>query len=144
MLKIFLSLILLSGCDGFVPEESKIDPSFIPYITEYKMDKYKYIKNSNMKKISIIFFSLSKVNGLCRITTYRYKSPIRIIYINPEYWYKNNILARKILLYHELGHCDLDLLHSNNYTIMYPYLFDTYTFSLDPEYYLNELFINGR
>lgn len=150
--KLSLSILLfISGC-GFYPVDSGyIDPVFIPYVEEYKGDKLLYLNTSNIVKVSIIFKTLDTgLAGMCEMTgfidriTNKNKIFYRHIFIDPNHWYTLNELDQKLLIYHELGHCDLDLDHTDDYTIMNPYNLNGNTFILQPSYYLDLLFYQGK
>jgi len=139
---VILSLcILLTGCGEFIPvTQARIDPVLLPYIELYQLNKYAYKKTYEIKKIDAVFFSYSGLDGLCKISNTGY----RIIEINPEYWFNATENEREVLIYHEMGHCDLNLNHSETYSIMYPYGITGSTFGANKSYYLNLLFNEGR
>lgn len=147
---VILSLcFFIVGCGpGFYPAPY-IDPEFIPYVEEYKQDKSRYL-STQMKSVSIQFgLSDDSLDGQCEISAIRNRITdktifrIRIIRINKEHWQYFNPITRKILIYHELGHCDLNLDHSDTTSIMNPYALSDYLFNLDQEYYLDLLFNKG-
>lgn len=55
---------------------------------------------------------------------------------------------KKQLIYHELGHCELERTHTNSRdSIMWPYGFSDYraeNFNFNPEPYVKELFDEGK
>jgi len=149
--KILLFTFLLTGC-GFYPNHTGyIDPEFVPYVNDYKQDKFRFLNTNKIKKISITFKVLdSDLDGECEIhvhsnrLTGKVLATYRMVYINTNHWPKFNYISKKLLIYHELGHCDLGLDHTYENTIMNPYAIDYNTFLISPDYYLNLLFNEGK
>jgi hypothetical protein len=149
--KLILSLYLFcSGCGFYSVNDGYIDPEFIPYINEYKQDKFKYLNTKNIDRFPIRFKKMTYNDGLCEIYTFSERITDKVIvqyktiYINPDSWSNMTELERKFLLYHELGHCDLGLDHSTTLTIMYPYTLTQHTYENNPEYFIKLLFTQGR
>ncbi len=84
--------------------------------------------------------------GFCR----RGRTPL--IIIDQAYWNTATVMEREHLMFHELGHCILNLEHNNKMvpvgiysipeSIMYLYMFDDNMYVPNREYYLRDLFLN--
>lgn len=126
-----------------VPFIQKTDPEFTPYIQEF--EKY----YNNKVKTPIIFgndFEKSTI-GVC-IT---YNKHIKIIQINPRFWNVANQYEKEALIFHELGHCELDKDHNDGFyqfkehqtipaSLMRSQLLDSNTYTTYRNYYIYELF----
>lgn len=139
----FSLLIFLSGCSGR-HFDTFIDSEFIPYIDMYRADKLHYNNISTIKHITMQFKSASNSIGVC----IKQKIGFNMTYsieIDPKNWFNSTADERQLLVYHELGHCDLNLPHSNTpISIMNEVLMDEYTFSSTKNYYINMLFTKGK
>ena len=79
--------------------------------------------------------------GLCSKSSNRIR-----IYLDQDAWNKYDHVGREMLMFHELGHCVLDLPHNmaamvdgTPYSIMYPSLFSSYIYSRYRATYLDFL-----
>ena len=79
------------------------------------------------------------VLGYCKKEAF--KTP-KII-LNKLYWKNMNEWYKKQLLYHELGHCILNLKHSHD-GLMQPYIIYWKEYKYYEDYYLNRLFNDGE
>ncbi|RLD64901.1 MAG: hypothetical protein DRI84_07900 [Bacteroidetes bacterium] len=110
-----------------------IDSEFSSYIKTYVE-----LKGSGIRNMSILFHTLpGSVIGVC----YYYSNGDREIYIDPSFWYHDNTtyLDRELLIFHELGHCDLGRDHEEPLSIMEKYHIGDSRYSSDIEYYKREL-----
>jgi hypothetical protein len=142
MKRLLLATLLLTGCGIKDPRTIRgIAPEIQPYV-----DLYLEVKGSPMNyDIPIQFddFSSSTQIGLCRSWTHGYRQ----ITIDKEYW-DNTYVTEEMkisLIFHELGHCDLNRQHDETLrsdgwptSLMYPYNFG-YMLQ-DEQYYFDELF----
>lgn len=101
---------------------------------EYPMALRVYISKNLDKR-------LGNVVGLCRITSNRIR-----IYLDKDAWERYDDVRREMLMFHELGHCVLDLDHNRStmlngtpLSIMYPNLFSPYTYNKYRPQYLDYL-----
>ena len=101
-----ITLSLLQSC-AILTESPKVDPVLEPYYQEYLY--YTKRKRSN---IIIKFGTLIKDEGdrAVGVCNYLFKE----ITIDKGYWKNASEIKRKALVWHELGHCDLFLLHNNS------------------------------
>ncbi len=143
-MRYLLLAILLSGCGGkFVAARpSTTLPEFESFVVMFESD---YGHNVD---IPIIFAQKDgDVIGACKIWSDGY----RAIEIDPDYWNSGiTNLHRRALIYHELGHCILDLPHNSNMityysskipqSFMYPYLMPAFANPDLQDYYVSELF----
>lgn len=134
------SLVLCSCGPAIMKHEGpQIDEVLQPYVNEYKADKKRFLGTSSIRRIDISFFTLtSPIIGQCT----RYNSGYREIKVDPIYWFFNASDAEKqILMYHELGHCDLNKEHDDSKAaIMNSNIMDGYQFIMNTDYYIEQLF----
>lgn len=142
---LIISALLMTACGQQLKTSdprtvSGIDPAFQSYV-----DLYKQTKGTGFYyDIPIAFGHQSgNVIGVCT----RWSNGYRQIQIDPTYWNDPYTTEHEkiSLIFHELGHCDLNrdhvtALRSNNWpvSLMYPYNYG-YN-SPDQSYYFNELF----
>jgi hypothetical protein len=146
---VILSLFL-SGC-GFYPAQYEyIDPEIKPYVDLYKQNKLRYLNTDQIRKLYIGFGSIDDgfeaecetktiINGITNKVVAQYRS----IYVSRDRWLYLNDTNRQLLIYHELGHCDLGFEHTSGYTIMNPDAILDIVFNTDPDYYLDLFFNKG-
>jgi len=129
------------------PTDKKIDPEFQSHVDRFS----KYL--GRKVEIRIQFEELDdETVGLCAI----YSDGYREIEIDREYWDDAEESVRDELIFHELGHCILDLDHDEtlinkgNYyqipnSIMYPFTFGYTSYYKEfIEEYHQELFTHGK
>lgn len=143
LLLVSFFLLSLTACSDFKAadfEPVKIDPAFDTILEQYKNDKFRFLGTREVKKINVLFYTQdSPVIGEC-IT-----SDNKTILIDPADWFYSSPNDQITLLYHEMGHCDLGIVnHATTNTIMNEYHLSGYDFGLNPDFYLNELFVNRR
>ena len=121
MKKLFFILLLLTACGPKSKSDPRtiygVDPAFNTLLTQYISLKPSHRFTYN---IAIGFATLPYPEvGQCRTWT----TGERQISIDPDYWYNRATPAEQVsLLFHELGHCDLDRGHSSDSdSIMYKY-----------------------
>jgi hypothetical protein len=76
-----------------------------------------------------------------------YVSPNRtpIVHIDPGHWSGLSDTSRKLLVYHELGHCILERKHEDDVpSIMSAYLLNKFEYEEKEEYFLEELFDSSK
>lgn len=104
--------------------------------------------NAKSSHVAGFFKKLDKPTvGLCT----SYEEGSRKIEIDPDYWQSVNALGKEQLVFHELGHCALNLDHNSNMldlheagmipaSIMYPYVFGEEPYYEEfRNYYIKEL-----
>ena len=138
-----LSLLLfLSACGtpNVVNYPVTIDKEFVPYIEQYRLDKFRFTQSST-NEITAIFRSSpdSSYIGTCFIGY-----GTRWIEIDPSSWFNMTDSEKYILMLHEMGHCDLNLDHTPDISIMNEYLLSDWQFDQDREFYLKKLFFEGQ
>ena len=125
-----------------------IDDEFLPFFEQFKRDARKYQVVPNFSNMSITFTEHLEDGVLA------YCLPkLNIIKVSRHRWNRVDTLTKKLLLYHEWGHCTLRREHvveQYNYgiltcpdSIMYPYIEPAVRcYDLSPEWYDRELFTN--
>lgn len=125
------------------PFQKKTDAEFTPYVQEF--EKY----YNDKVKTPIIFgdkFEKSVI-GVC----IEYNKHIKIIKINPRFWNQADTYEREALVFHELGHCELNKDHNdaifeitdNHFipaSLMRSNLLDGNIYTTNRTYYIYELF----
>ena len=136
-LLIVIVLGLLVGCGGYV------DPEFKPYLSDFRQAA-KAQGLAEPLGVSIMYGDINGLAGVCEQSIFQSH-----IFINRGNW--NMILdsGRRILIFHELGHCILGRSHDNGLlpdgspkSLMnsQSVLRNVAQYDADPEYYLHELF----
>lgn len=127
-----LSVVLLTGCGSLpiieeIPLNTEIAPELQPYVDDFMLScKFEGTEDTclkNIKRIKAIKLANAedleaapsgrKPAGVCEITSYLGGSHNGIIYIQKEYFegLENLEIAKKSLLFHELGHCLINMDH---------------------------------
>lgn len=136
--------IFLSGCAGLIPRFG-IHEDFKPYADEFQLYYGKELKSS----ISYADYigDTPEVIGAC----YRFTRNILVL---RSFWEKATHNEKLFLIFHELGHCELNRGHYDGSTlieisgtkfimpvsIMNTYAFDMSDYPEVKQYYINELF----
>ena len=85
-----------------------IDDEFLPYVYKYESLKGSPIRNN-------IRFAFEPQEYLLALCTVKLQTVgIRWILIDPSFWHSSNHLTRESLIFHELGHCDLNREHEDD------------------------------
>ena len=143
---LILSLLILSACAQKNTNDPRwikeVDPAFQPYL-----DRYLVAKGSGLSTdIPIGFADLSDHGSAVGVCT-RWSNGFRQIEIDPDYWNSSwtSEQEKTALLFHELGHCDLNRGHETALlvtgwpvSLMCPYVV-AYYLGIE-SYYFNELF----
>ena len=124
------------------------EKDFIPFLEEFKKDADKYKVVPDFRNMSTMFTPrLSE--GVLAYCVPRFN----VIKVSKQKWDELDNLSKKLLLYHEWGHCALKREHVTVVhfyslkrcpeSIMYPYM-DTMTqcYNISPQWYKTELFTN--
>lgn len=123
---VWISLLCLSAtsCGKYVAPYKDVELSLIA--TQFEVDT-----GVKTESITMRFNALDKsIMGIC----YTYDDDSKEIQINDAYWDKLNDVGRTQLMYHELGHCAMNLKHDETIvhtpdgqplwgSIMYPVYF---------------------
>jgi hypothetical protein len=147
---IALSILMLSAC-GQAPAPAVVDPALAPYLSSFEKDV-----GASASGINVSFADtetqkngLGETVGECLLYTDGNSGTVleRDIHIDSGYWATASEDARTEIMYHELGHCALNLQHIFTVkddhcptSIMYPYVFgDQPCFANEKAYYFREL-----
>lgn len=119
MLKYLLPL-LLAGCAG-----ANVDPELKPYVDEFDQETGARSHVNMVFEENVIGKNGKIVAGVCRYSGNVFTP--NTVSINKNYWGTIPVPMRKSLVWHELGHCVLDLDHNEDLTpegypasVMYP------------------------
>jgi hypothetical protein len=106
---LFTISLFLSSCITIENEVAFINYEVMPYLNAYKEYKLLFLNRRELDyNISIIFKHLPNAAGSC---FKNYLTGSRAITLDTVLWNKNDDNYRLQLLFHELGHCDLNLDH---------------------------------
>ena len=142
---IAISLLYTSACGTFqIPKDPRtihgVNPVFQPYL-----ELYLQAKGRPLNYDIPIQFGKMPDDDTAAICTYWHNPEYRQITIDEEYWNNYTNEKEKIgLIFHELGHCDLNRDHDNRLinhiprSLMYYQNF-SYNFNLQA-YYFSEIF----
>lgn len=127
---------LLSAC-GMPQDPVVIDPDLLEYSARFEQEI-----GVSSSGISMVFEELSDgAVGLCTVS-----ASGRKISIDPNFWRSIDEDVREELMYHELGHCAMDLEHDESLmagsrcpqSVMYPYVLGR-CYSLNKTHYKQDL-----
>lgn len=131
-------MLLFSSCG---PINTHVDSELVPYF-----DRFEKIIGVSTKGVNGMFISLDAPKlGQC-VNGYR-----KEVQIDPQVWMSADDDAKEQLVFHELGHCAMNMGHIPDYftdgpmygcpvSIMSPYGFgDWYCYTQNKEYYYQEL-----
>lgn len=155
MKTILLSVFIISGCGNVIADFQQkpkkdfdlvSEATLTPYLKRFG-DYYKVKTSHIATEFTVLNNTDQHTVGLC----WAYDDGARKIQIDTDYW--NNITdnGKEQLIWHELGHCALNLGHDENLitrnnfvnipeSIMYPSTFgDTNFYADEKDYYFKEL-----
>jgi hypothetical protein len=163
-MKHLLTLLLLVGCGApHMVERVDTRPRLIlqvkefgHYLAMFERDSATYAEPLKITDLIVTFGKTQKPHkpsspiGLCYYETYtmpdmtgkQYRARPKIV-IDINFWEKAGRTTRKLLMYHELGHCVLRLGHVNKDdrdSIMNPAILSPSEFKKHERYYLEDLF----
>ncbi|PCI45819.1 MAG: hypothetical protein COB41_00070 [Proteobacteria bacterium] len=120
-MRILLCLLLfnlLVGCGSFEIKNGIYTQSeFIEYINSYLNDKEQYLGTKRVNFTIKMYFSDLKgtVLGTCFSETIKRPDKStkikKHIEIDLDFWNRSKDCEKKLVIYHELGHCDLEAEH---------------------------------
>lgn len=143
LIKLLSLSFILSACSVFESNKFKsVDFAFIPFLEAYRIDKVLYTGIDTIRDIEIRFQTISQLgkSGRC----WSFGDGTHKIEIDPQYWFEGSDNDRLSLLYHELGHCDLDYQHSDTTSIMNSYGLNGSYLYIAKDYYLKLFFLEGK
>lgn len=131
-----VALLFLSACGK--PEPKVIDPAFLPLLNSFKQYANSYGKIYDYD-ISITFvekYDKANVVGQCTGND--------TITIRRSFWNNVNDLQREDVLFHELGHCVMNLDHVPTPSIMNAQTLQLWYYAAYREELIKELFTGSR
>lgn len=146
------SLLGATGC-GSGPSHTptvQVDPELAPYVSRFEAAS---VQNGNPTQVTDLSMNFGDVNdpgetgarGACEAVS----GQTPVVTIAPDAWASSTDAEREQLVFHELGHCVLSLVHIAGITsagipksIMDPVEIDGAIYSQYRDYYLQTLF-NG-
>lgn len=144
----FIAILILSGCGKGLTGPSVNHGVFEPFFQEFETASLEHGRDTTGDDALVIEFG----NSADEAGTCYSGFDGRHIEINEQIWNDYDDTYRKLLIYHELGHCLLNRVHDqklreNRYpeSIMNPNIVSiTEIWDTDSEYYLNELFTSDQ
>lgn len=150
MFKILLPLLLLTGC-GYEPLNSRhnriVDVGDFEYYVDLFQVQAKILgQEINIDDLKIQWKYLPVKESVITLGTCLYsEDSTPLISIDPGHWVKLSLVSKKILMFHELGHCILKRNHIENpLSIMNPSLLSEKIFDKNQDRLLAELFDRSR
>jgi len=151
---IFIVIIFTTICTFIIQINVKqntpllVDDEFIPFLEQFKSDASKYQVIPDFKNMTTTF--VSDLSG--EVLAYCIPK-FNTIKVSRFKWNQLDTLSKKLLLYHEWGHCTLKREHVDNLTadyvsicpdsIMYPYMQPiAKCYNSNTDWYDKELFTN--
>ena len=137
LLYLFLLLVACGDYQALVIPDKEFSPYLLEFSEDYGMDVTHY---------PIYFRQLDKnIAGVCLSGQGRNK-----IYIDPDWWSTYSSAIKRVVIYHELGHCLLQRSHDDTLIVdsmglvvpksfMFPYVDARLAIPRNLEYYKNEL-----
>jgi hypothetical protein len=148
LLFINITVLVTAGYSKFFNRPVYLEKEFISYFNQFKKDGKDYGVKVNSYRLITIFSKTYSINRLA------YCMPsLNLVVVSKFHWDLMDTNTRKILLYHEWGHCILKREHVEQLypfpsycpvSIMYPYIEPPkrcYN-KVAEDYYNMELFIN--
>lgn len=139
---LFSTLIALVSCNrGLpIPHQVSIDSQFQPYVNAFVQEGHKQGRDITIDNLIITFNHIDQHLGECNMYDHG-TTGIPTIYINEVQWNYYSETSRKVMIFHEMGHCVLWREHSASfYSIMYPYLLGDSMYIYYWNDYMKELF----
>ena len=141
----FMAVFGISNCappaNGLIQYPVELEP----FIRNYEDLKIVYFGKPDYYAPIYIYFSNDfngNTRGRCKhrifdnfFEQYEFKE----IHISREFWENSSRTEKEILVFHELGHCDLELPHSDE-GIMQTWALDSFDFNLHRDYYIKQFF----
>lgn len=132
IMQYFSTLMMLLGCSNISlnpePVQKPIfqEEIFKPYVSTFEKELDTNAQDINTKFEKITNNTTKIIVGKCFIDN-------KTIIIDPDFWDKAKDCEREEIIFHELGHCALKIMHNTNIinlgdkqipeSIMYPYIF---------------------
>lgn len=163
-----ISMLIFMGCGMPIGEKkdfvrvegvttkrhSSTDPVFSSYVKQFEDQAKQETSNKNFEvgDIPVNFGDTTKpeYDGVCLI----YDDGTKEVVIKKSWWEKANLVSRRVMVFHELGHCRLGRKHDSSTvevdgekvktSIMHPQIPDHNTFGMNEEGYLTELFTQSK
>lgn len=120
-----------------------VDPAFVPYVDIYKKYKAQYLGYDYLDNdININFFDSPNTDiGNCSVNSL---SKVRYIKIDIQWWSRASDYDKEILIVHEMGHCDLNIVKHHIYGIMRKQHLTAGEYLKNKGLYLEKLFMDQQ
>lgn len=120
-----------------------VDPEFVPYVEIYKGYKKEYLGHDYLDyTINVNFYdSPNKQIGKCLVNS---QTKVRYIKIDIQWWSRANENDREVLIVHEMGHCDLNIVNHHVYGIMRESHLHADEYLRNKGLYLEKMFMDAR
>lgn len=143
-------VLLLSGCSAGVTTVTynrrvqhrpctvnsispRIDSEILPFVKEFVKDANAYDASCfGVKDVIVLENVKDEIAGYC--------IPHFVVVMSQSFWDSASTWEKRTLVYHELGHCALDLDHTDEEEIMNPYVLNERTASTNWQSLVRKLF----
>lgn len=144
---LLFTLLLNISCSTATTGRIGVDSSILPYVERFEAYLGHTIDDLHIELVRLNKTNRGHIAGVCNIS--KYDTNKYFIEIDEDYWYFYGDTKREMLIFHELGHCELnkqhnDVILSNGCpkSLMSPNKFDIWCYRDNKQRYLAELF-NG-
>lgn len=114
IIRLLLSILLTACAQKEQAYNFEVDNSLLPYYNMFMDDAVK----REIKILPNVVIKFEKLKWP-RIGQCNWYAETPIVSIDPDYWNKTSECRKKLIMYHELGHCMLFLDHDDNYSTIY-------------------------
>lgn len=135
-------------------QHSSTSSVFSSYVNQFEQQARSETGNKNFKvgDVPVNFGDTTDSNfdGVCK----KYQDGTKEVIIKKSWWDSANLVSRRVMIFHELGHCRLGRTHDSSTvevngkkvktSIMHPVIPDHSTFGMNEEGYLTELFTKSK
>jgi hypothetical protein len=124
-----------------------VAPEFKHYLHRFSKDYTRFTnKELDTRRITIMFSRSVEALAVCEKEYLPNSGRIRV---NKDKWFETNEIQREFIIYHELGHCALNIIDHNwqmeqmrPKSMMYPNIISSEVYTMYREDYLRQLFLN--
>lgn len=147
---IIVLLLTLTSCATIKRDKSTHNPMFDSYIVKFQKE-HKRVTGKTLKVTTPISFGIVRkrygFDAYCMMSLAHKRN--RSIVIDKRRWFELSEAAKEILIYHELGHCELNRMHREDRydnrrpkSIMSANMMQRRFYERYREEYIKELFTN--
>lgn len=118
---------------------------FDEYVRQFEEESARYGAPVRVDNLIVRFANIPQPRTIAECVTETWKTPL--IRVDQQKWSRFSDSSRRLVIFHEMGHCVLDRRHRGELrrngtpaSIMYQHNVPEEVFNQEPDYYLTELF----